>query len=97
MRRKPFFAYVANNSSNNVSVIDTVTNTVVATILVGLSPNGVAFTPNGKRAYVANWSSNNVSVIDTATKSLVGARSRYRPPKGLPSRRTGNALRDFGA
>jgi YVTN family beta-propeller protein len=56
-----------------VSVIDTVTNTVVATIQVGLAPNGVALTPDGKRAYVANWSSNNVSVIDTTTKAVVGS------------------------
>ncbi len=30
--------YVANGSSNNVSVIDTATNTVVATVAVGNSP-----------------------------------------------------------
>ena len=34
------FAYVANNGSNSVSVIDTATNLVVATIPVGVAPMG---------------------------------------------------------
>ena len=38
-------AYVTNDGSNTVSVIDTATNTVVATIPVGLLPTGVAITP----------------------------------------------------
>jgi len=32
------FAYVTNQSSNNVSVIDTTTNTVVAIVPVGVGP-----------------------------------------------------------
>ena len=66
------FAYVVNNSSSTVTVIDTASNTVVATILpVGRFPQEVAVTPDGKRAYVANSGSNNVSVIDTATNTVV--------------------------
>ena len=64
-------AYVTNNGSNTVSVIDTATNTVVATIPVGVSPFGVAITPDGTRAYVANQDSNTVSVIDTATNTVI--------------------------
>src|SRR5437870_480462 len=40
-------AYVTNSISNSVSVIDTATNTVVATIPVGFEPVGVAITPDG--------------------------------------------------
>jgi YVTN family beta-propeller protein len=54
-----------------VSVIDTTTNTVVATIDVGNSPNGVAFSPDGSTAYVTNRGNDTVSVIDTATKAVV--------------------------
>ena len=53
-------------------VISTATNTVVATIPVGLDPRVVTFTPDGTRAYVANFGSNTVSVIDTATNTVVG-------------------------
>jgi YVTN family beta-propeller protein len=38
-------AYVANNGSNNISVIATATNTVVATVPVGNSPNAVGIVP----------------------------------------------------
>ncbi|MCW2882902.1 MAG: beta-propeller repeat-containing protein [Sphaerisporangium sp.] len=65
------FAYVANRGSDTVSVINTATNTVTATIAVGSVPDGVAIAPNGRRAYVANFSSKNVSVIDTVTNTLV--------------------------
>src|SRR5205814_8582260 len=64
-------AYVTNNGSNTVSVIDTATNTVVATIPVGFRPFGVAITPDGTRAYVTNENSNTVSVIDSATNTVV--------------------------
>jgi YVTN family beta-propeller protein len=57
--------------SNNVSVIDTVANTVVATVGVGGNPIGIAVTPDGKHAYVANQVSNNVSVIATATNTVM--------------------------
>lgn len=64
------FAYVTNNQSLTVSVIDTATNTVVATVPVGFGPVGVAVAPNGSRVYVANGGSG-VAVIDTATNTVV--------------------------
>ena len=64
-------AYVANASTSTVSVIDTATNTVVATIPVGSSPQRLAVTPNGAFAYVPNSGNANVSVINTATNTVV--------------------------
>jgi len=61
---------VANDSTGNVSVIDTSTNTVMTTVPVGVTPRGVAITPDGGHAYVTNAGSNNVSVIDTATNTV---------------------------
>jgi YVTN family beta-propeller protein len=63
--------YVVNNASNNVSVIDTSTHTVVATVPVGNLPRGVAVNPAGTRVYVVNNASFNVSVIDTSTDTVV--------------------------
>ena len=48
------FVYVAGFNSNTVSVIDTATNTVTATVPVGGRPSGVAVTPDGAFVYVAN-------------------------------------------
>jgi YVTN family beta-propeller protein len=64
------FAYVANSGSNTVSVIDTATNMIVATIPVGGTPRYVAITPDGAFAYVTSLSST-VSVIATATKTVI--------------------------
>jgi YVTN family beta-propeller protein len=42
-------AYVSNSTSGTVSVIDTVGNTVVATLTGFNAPLGVAATPDGER------------------------------------------------
>jgi YVTN family beta-propeller protein len=52
-----------------VSVIDTASNQVVATVPVGQRPWNMALTPDGKKLYVANGRSNSVTVIDTASRS----------------------------
>src|SRR4051794_28857426 len=70
----PGRAYVANRVTNNVTVIDTSTNTVPgAPIPVGSDPRGLGVDPTVHRAYVANFGSNNVTVIDTTVNTVVGA------------------------
>ena len=73
--------YISNPGSDTVSVLDTVTNTVTATIPVnagstgtclGNTPcNGVAVTPDGRKVYVGNRGLNSVSVINTATNTVI--------------------------
>jgi len=63
-------AYITNRDDSTVSVIDTASNTVTATVTVGGSPNGVAVTPDGAHVYVANGSDGTVSVIATATNTV---------------------------
>jgi YVTN family beta-propeller protein len=65
------FAYISNQGSNNVSVIDVASNTVVATVPVGSGPGGVAVNPGGTRAYVVNVGARNISVIDTGSNSVI--------------------------
>jgi YVTN family beta-propeller protein len=65
--------YVTNQVSNTVSVINTSTNTVVATVNVGKYPCGVAVNPAGTRVYVVNEFDKNVSVIDTATNTVTAS------------------------
>jgi YVTN family beta-propeller protein len=62
--------YVANSKSSSVSVINTTTNTVTATVHVGNGPLGVAVTPNGQFVYVSNHGTSNVSVINAATNTV---------------------------
>ncbi len=64
------FAYAPNFLGGNVSVIDTATNKVVATVPVLYEALGVAVAPDGKHAYVTSDSCNSVLVIDTATNTV---------------------------
>ena len=46
------------NADYTVSVINTATDTVSATITVGTEPFGVSVSPDGSKVYVANYSGN---------------------------------------
>ena len=75
-------AYVVNNSNNRVSVINTITNTVIATIPVGSDPRHIVLNAAGDRAYVVSAGTSSISVIDTNTNAIqttisVGSSPRY--------------------
>jgi YVTN family beta-propeller protein len=63
--------YVSNSYNNTVSVIDTVTNEVIATIPVGLAPINPTIAPDGRRVYVSNSQGGTISVIDVKTNKVV--------------------------
>lgn len=65
------FAYIPNSEDNTVSVVNTVTGTVVATIPVGTRPLAVSVSPDGSKVYIGNTTSNDVSVISTATNTVI--------------------------
>ena len=82
-----FLVYVTNEGSDNVSVINRQSGDVVATIMVGKRPRGIA-TSQGRehpRVYVANSGSNSISVIDpTINKVEVEIPIRFgREPEGI--------------
>jgi YVTN family beta-propeller protein len=60
--------YVANQGSNNVTVIDGATNSTT-TVPVGTRPSAIAVNPVTATAYVANAGSNDVTVISGASNS----------------------------
>ena len=87
-------AYVASSTGgkNSVTVIDTGTNRVKATIPIGFEASYMAVTPDAKHVYVAGNSINNydsVAVIGTAQESvLTSIRVQYDPhgvydPQGI--------------
>ncbi|MDP9849276.1 beta-propeller fold lactonase family protein [Streptosporangium lutulentum] len=78
------FAYITNYDSDSVSVIDTATNTVTATIAVGGHPAGAAVSLDGTRVYVANANvgSGSVSVVDTATNAVTATIAVGVNPRG---------------
>jgi YVTN family beta-propeller protein len=58
------YTYVANQGSNNVTIFNNTTNTVIGTTTVGSQPYGMAYNSTSKEIYVANLKGNSVSVID---------------------------------
>ena len=72
-----------DRANGTVAVIDTATDTVVATISVGILPEAVAITPDGTRAYVANTGTSTVSVIDTASLNVVSTIRVGKSPWGV--------------
>ncbi len=67
-----YTAYVSNEKGNSVSVIDTVSEKVIATIPVGQRPRGIAVSRDGSEVYVCLGDDNTVRIIDTKTKKTVG-------------------------
>lgn len=86
------FAYIANYGSKSVSVINTATNTVAATVPVGDSPWGVAVAPAGNYIYVSNQQSNTVSVIDGSNNTVISTINVGSSPEGIVISPDGSTL-----
>jgi len=65
-------AYVSNEGSNTVSVIDTDGFKVIATIKVGQRPRGIELTKDGKLLLVAVGDDDTIEMVDTTTHEIVG-------------------------
>ena len=86
------FAYITNSMASTVSVIDTATNSVTATINVGDVPYGVAINPSGTSVYVTNNNGVTVSVIDTATNSVTATIPVGLEPGGVAVNPSGTSV-----
>jgi gliding motility-associated-like protein len=64
-------AYIPNFGSDNVSVINTATGSLLTTVNVGRSPFGVSVSPDGSKVYISNSAGSSVSVISTANNNVV--------------------------
>ena len=60
----------ADYDSDSVTMIDTDSERVVATIPVGDGPQDVTWAPDGRFAYVADVNADTVSVVDAATMTV---------------------------
>ncbi len=77
------FAYITNQGSHDVSVVDLAIDRVVATVPVGRSPAGVAACGGNGRVYVSNPDSRSISVIDMASRQVVQTWPAGSGPVGL--------------
>jgi DNA-binding beta-propeller fold protein YncE len=72
-------AVVANNVSNNASVVDEIKASVTSTVSTGTAPMGVAANQDTGTAGVANSVSNTVSIVTPATGGAVSISTGQRP------------------
>jgi YVTN family beta-propeller protein len=91
------FAYVPSGNSQ-LSVIDTATNRLVATLPTGANPVGVAVSPPGNRVYVTNFDDGTVSVIDSLNNRALPAIKVGAQPLGIAVSPDGRsvAVANFG-
>ena len=93
------FAYITNTNNvdggNTVSVIDTATNNITATVK-GAGGLGVAVSPDGQNIYVTNSGFSNsggtVSVINTTTNSVTATVNGFFFPSGIAISPDGSKL-----
>lgn len=83
-------AYVTNQLSNTVSVVDTASETVVTTLTGFSQPFAVAVNATGTRLYVTNLGDNTVREIDTSTLQTVWTYTVLARPFGVAVRPQGD-------
>ncbi|RZS52211.1 YVTN family beta-propeller protein [Sphaerotilus mobilis] len=66
------FAYITNQGSHDVSVVDLASRRVIATLKVDKSPAGVVAASATARAYVGHPEAGTVSVIDMRSQRVLG-------------------------
>nr|WP_223243502.1 YncE family protein [Streptomyces sp. CBMA123] len=74
--------YVPSPLNSSVTVIDTATDTVAATVHFR-GAFGAAFSPDGTRAYVSNSQDRTLAVIDTATATITSTITVDWLPQGV--------------
>ncbi|MDP3072811.1 MAG: YncE family protein [Opitutaceae bacterium] len=78
-----YYAYVANTGGNTVSVIDTSSDTVVASITTGAGPIAAAVNQLGTRVYVANTFTTTMTVIDAHSRLVLAQVNVGSNPRGV--------------
>ena len=65
------WAYTSNTDTGTLSAVNLQTGEVKV-IPIGERPQGMAFSPDGRRLYVTNMNSHSISIIDTQAKTRTG-------------------------
>ncbi|MEG0879908.1 MAG: cytochrome D1 domain-containing protein, partial [Janthinobacterium sp.] len=84
------FAYVPNEKSGTLSVIDTATDQVVRQIAAGKRPRGIAADPAGRQLFVTDAASSALLLIDNAGGAPVRSVALGKSPEGVSASHDGN-------
>ena len=75
--------FVTNEGDNTLSVIDTRTGELEATLEVGNRPRGIGLSPDRKHVYVANGDDNALAVVDVRSLEIVKTISAGSDPEAF--------------
>ena len=64
-------AYITDEGSNMVTIIDRSSDRVVDVLEVGRQPKGIVVAPDSSRAYIVNSGSNNLTILDVKTNTVL--------------------------
>ncbi len=70
---KPGFLFIANPTSNTVTIVEIATQKVLAVVQVGRQPSSITVTPDNQYALVLNQESGDLSVIRTGAVEAITA------------------------
>lgn len=76
-------AYVTNEKSGTLSIIDIARDEVVGEIRAGGRPRGMAFASGGARLYVSDAQSNALKVLDLAARAVSASIDLGESPEGV--------------
>jgi len=82
--------YLSNEDGAKATVLSPKTGKIIEEIRVGLEPEGVAISPDGKTVMVTSESSNMVHVIDVAAHKVIANILVAARPRGLAFSRDGS-------
>ncbi len=77
------FAYVPNEGSGTLSVIDIATDQVVGEIAAGKKPRGTVIGADGRTAYVSDQPNNRLVIVDLARRQASGEVKLGESPEGV--------------
>jgi YVTN family beta-propeller protein len=84
--------YCANSGSDNVMVIDGVSDQVTDTIAVGGTPFDMLWNATSNKIYTANKTGNSISIIDGANNTLLNTVPTDTTPRALTFNSTNNKI-----
>ncbi len=89
---KKSYAYIGNEGSDDVSVIDLSTKSVINTIPMGQSPVSIAINSSTGKGYVANFKSDNVSILTLSTNTVAAVIAVGSEPSSVGINTTTNKI-----
>lgn len=76
-------AYIANQGTNSVEIMDLATNALIGNVPVGRAPSHIAVNSTGTRVYVTNAENRDVSVIDAGSSTVIATIPVGDGPTGI--------------